>query len=102
MGDHEGFLWKRSLLKFQKRWFFLQAGVLCYYDPGCPGNAIVCGQLTSAVVTSRERLELAVFTDLRQYDFRVEAATELSDWAAALQRAAQRNLSGEVTIPQLA
>lgn len=54
MTAQEGFLWKRAALKFQKRWFFLQsAGTLCYYDPLNPGsNAIVCGQLSSVIVTN--------------------------------------------------
>lgn len=86
--QHEGFLWKRAALKFQKRWFFLQAGTLCYYDPLNPGsNAIVCGQLSSVIVTNVERLELTMFTDQRQYDFRCESTKELEGWKRASEKA---------------
>ena len=85
---HEGVLWKRAVLKFQKRWFFIKAGTLCYYDPGSPGeNAIVCGQLSSVSVTSTDKLEFTIWTDQRQYDFRCETHPELLAWKQASEKA---------------
>lgn len=87
---HEGFLWKRAAFKFQKRWFFIKARTLCYYDPASPGetaHAIVCGQLSSVTVKSDERLELSMWTDQRQYDFRCNGRQELIRWKDACEKA---------------
>jgi len=86
----EGWLWKRAALKFQKRWFFIQAGVLCYRESEEETNNIVCGQVTSVAISSAERYEFAIYTDQRQYDLRVETGTELKRWVDAGSLAAAR------------
>ena len=47
-------------------------------------HAIVCGQVTSAVVRNRARYELTLYTDQRAYEFRVEAEAELDVSTARL------------------
>lgn len=88
--SHEGFLRKRASLKYQKRWFFIKARTLCYYDPARPGekaHAIVCGELSSVTIKSVERLELSMWTDQRQYDFRCDAKQDLTAWKDACEKA---------------
>ena len=90
----EGWLWKRQATQFKKRWFFLQSGILCYQDPAISDHAIVCGQVTSAVVRNRARYELTLYTDQRAYEFRVEAEAELEAWIGACTRAAAKWMEG--------
>ena len=76
-----------------QRWFFLQSGILCYQDPAISDHAIVCGQVTSAVVRNRP-LQLTLYTDQRAYEFRVEAEAELEAWIGACTRAAAKWMEG--------
>ena len=92
--EMEGYLWKRQATQFKKRWFFLQSGILCYQDPAISDHAIVCGQVTSAVVRNRSRYELTLYTDQRAYEFRVEAEAELEAWIGACTRAAAKWMEG--------
>lgn len=91
----EGELYKQNKSKtsFQKRFCFLQGGVLCYKDPKVPDHAIVCGQVTAADVTSWSRCEIAIFADGHQYDMRAATRAELDGWLNACQAAAKRWLA---------
>ena len=61
-------------MPFQKRWFFVQGGILCYMDPeaGKADNAIVCGQITASDISSRLKYELSIFAGGRHYFLRVD------------------------------
>ena len=81
---------RRSLLgvPFQKRWFFVQGGILCYMDPeaGKADNAIVCGQITASDISSRLKYELSIFAGGRHYFLRVDTIAELENWHAVCSR----------------
>ena len=96
--EHEGFMYKRALAHggFQKRWFFIQAGLLCYTAPEDEQSAVVCGKLLSSRLAedeprrgaggrvrslsfsrrkrkSGESVVLAFQTDQRLYELRVDS-----------------------------
>ena len=81
---------RRNLLgvPFQKRWFFVQGGILCYMDPeaGKADNAIVCGQITASDISSRLKYELSIFAGGRHYFLRVDTIAELENWHAVCNR----------------
>mmetsp|Transcript_11313 Transcript_11313/g.28333 ORF Transcript_11313/g.28333 Transcript_11313/m.28333 type:complete len:94 (+) Transcript_11313:189-470(+) len=87
----------------QKRWFFIQGGLLCYSDveggkEGKADVAIVCGKVIAADVTpaaenkSGHRFEFSVFTDGRTYVLRTDSQAELNRWNEACNRIGRRHL----------
>lgn len=93
--EYEGYLFKQSKSKtaFQKRFCFLQGGMLCYKDPKVSDHAIVCGQVTAADITNWTRYEIAIFADGHQYDMRSLTKAELEGWLNSCQAAAKRWLA---------
>lgn len=53
---HEGFAWKKASAHggWQRRWFFLQEGLLCYTAPADEQSAVVCGKLLGAKMLTPE------------------------------------------------
>ena len=65
-----GYLWKRALLKYQKRFFFIVAGRLYYRDPNDEMNNFACGKVIGVGIVSAEQLEMTIRTDEREFEFR--------------------------------
>ena len=65
-----GYLWKRTMLKYQKRFFFIVGGKLFYRDPNDETNHFDCGKLTGITVLDPALLEMTIITDERQFEFR--------------------------------
>lgn len=93
--EFESWLFKQTKTKaaFQKRFCFLQGGVLCYKDPKVADHAIVCGQVTAVDITSWERYEIAIFADGHEYNMRAATKAEIEGWFSACQAAAKRWLA---------
>ena len=91
----EGIVWKRfsNAPRFQRRYLFIQGGMLCYTDPksSTGDNAIVYGPITAADITSANRYELSLFSNERQLLVRVETKAELDAWYHMGQLVAKEN-----------
>ena len=93
-----GYLWKRAALKYQKRFFFIVANKLYYRADEDETNNIVCGKVVGVKVLDAALQEMAIVTEQRTYEFRVESAAQMELWVATCERLLAAEAAGAPSV----